>query len=133
MSDQAAATQLFKGFYALESGSWRWTAGEFHVLLRSPQGAAQKGATLSFAFSIPDLVIKKLNAISLSAKVGTVTLKTESYSKAGAYTFSADVPPALLTSDSVTIDFALDKSLPAGSVDQRELGLVATAVGLESK
>ena len=133
MADQAAATQLLKGFYGVEGGAWRWTAGEFHVLLRPPLAAAQKGAVLTLAFSIPDVLIQKLGAVSLSASAGTSKLKSENYSKPGAYTFSADVPAALLAGESITIDFALDKSLPAGSVDQRELGLVATAVGLESK
>ncbi len=133
MSDQAAATQLLKGFHALEGGAWRWTAGTFQVLLQPPAGSAQKGATLTFAFSIPDVVIQKVSAMALTASIGGTKLKTESYSKAGPYTFSADVPAAALAGDAVTIDFAFDKSLPAGSVDQRELAVVATSVGLESK
>jgi len=133
MSDQAAAKQLVKGFYGLESGSWRWTAGQFQVLLRPPVTAAQKGATLTFAFSIPEVTIQKLHDVTLTASVGGTKLKSEKYSKSGAYTYSAEVQPAQLGGEAVTVDFSLDKSLPAGSVDQRELGLVATAVGLETK
>ena len=133
MSDQAASVQLLKGFHSLEGGAWRWTAGKFQVLLRPPTAAAQKGATLSFAFSLPDVVIQKLSALSLSASIGNTKLKTEKYSKPGPYTFSADVPAALLVGDAVTVDFEFDKSLPSGSVDQRELAAVATSIGLESK
>ena len=133
MNDAAASAQLVRGFYGLEGGAWRWTAGTFSVLLRPPLSASERGGTLRFSFSIPDVVIQKLQTVTLTASAGATKLNSENYSKAGAYTFSADVPPELLAKEAMTIDFALDKSLPAGSVDQRELGLVATAVGLESK
>lgn len=133
MSDAAASVQLLKGFHSLEGGAWRWTAGKFQVLLRPPTGAAQKGATLSFAFSLPDVVIQKLSALSLSASIGSTKLKTEKYSKPGPYTFTADVPATLMAGDNVIVDFEFDKSLPSGSVDQRELSAVATSIGLESK
>lgn len=133
MSDAAASAQLQKGFYGLEGGSWRWTAGTFAVLLRPPLSSAQHGATLTFAFSIPDVVIQKLSAVTLTASIGTTKLKSEKYTKPGSYSFTAEIPPELLAKEAVVIDFALDKSLPAGSLDQRELGVVATAVNLESK
>ena len=133
MGDAAATTQLLRGCYGLEGGSGRWTAGAFAVLLRPPLTAAQKGATLQFAFSIPDVLIQKLNAVTLTASSGGKKLASERYAKPGAYTFHADLAPELLAKEEITVEFALDKSLPAGSVDQRELGLVATSVGLESK
>lgn len=133
MSDQAATVQLVKGFHSLEGGAWRWTAGKFQVLLKPPLAAAQRGAVLSFAFSIPEVVIQKLSVITLTASVGGTKLKSETWSKPGAYTYSADVAAALLAGDAVTFDFEFDKSLPSGSVDQRELAVVATSIGLESK
>lgn len=133
MSDATASTQLRKGFYGLESNAWRWTAGTFSVVLRPPLAAAQRGGTLSFAFSIPEVVIQKLKSVTLAASIGSTKLKSETYAKPGGYTFTADVPVELLSKDSVIVDFALDKSLPPGAVDLRELGVIATAVGLESK
>jgi hypothetical protein len=133
MNDPAAPAQLVKGIYGLEGGAWRWTAGHFSILLRSPLSAAQHGATLTFGFTIPDVVTQKLGSLALTASVGPAKLKSETYSKPGPYTFTADVPAELLTKDSVTVDFALDKSIPAGSMDQRELGVIATSAGLESK
>lgn len=133
MSNSAATVQLLKGFHALEGGAWRWTAGKFQVLLKTPLGAAQRGAVLSFVFSVPEVVTQKLSVITLSASIGTTKLKSETYSKPGAYTFSADVAAALLAGEAVTLDFEFDKSLAAGSVDQRELAVVATSIGLESK
>ena len=133
MNDPAAPAQLVKGIYGLEGGAWRWTAGHFSILLRSPLSAAQHGGTLTFGFTVPEVVTQKLGPVALTASVGATRLKSETYAKPGAYTFTADVPAELLTKDSVTVDFALDKSIPASAADQRELGVIATSVGLESK
>lgn len=134
MSDPAATGQLLKGVYGLEGGgAWRWTAGHFSIALRPPLSAAQRGATLSLAFTVPEVVIQKLGKITLSASIGATKLKSEPCPKSGAYTFTADVPAELLTKDSVTVDFDLDKSLPATPADQRELGVIVTSAGLESK
>jgi hypothetical protein len=132
MGDTTASAQLLKGFYAVENNLWRWTAGKFSVLLKTPAGAAQSGATVSLVFTVPDPVIQKLRKLSLTASINGMALKTEEYTTAGPYTFSADIPAALLGTESVKVDFALDKSLPPG-VDKRELGVIASSVGLVSK
>jgi hypothetical protein len=132
MNDTTAALQLLNGFYPVESGAWRWTAGKFSVLLRTPPGSAQRGATLNFAFTIPEVVIQKLNSMKLTASINGMDLKSDEYKKPGPETFSADVPGSLLTPDSVKIDFALDKSLPPG-LDKRELGVVAFLAALTPK
>jgi hypothetical protein len=31
------------------------------------------------------------------------------------------------------VDFELDKSIPAGAVDQRELGVIAAAISIEAQ
>jgi len=133
MNDPAAAQQLVKGFSGVESGTWRWTAKNFSAVLRPPLASAQRGAVLTFSISIPDVVIQKLSSVTLSASSGTTKLKSETYSKPGSYTFSADVPPDLLIKDAITIDFALDKAIPPSAADSRELGIIALAIGLESK
>jgi hypothetical protein len=129
MNDAKADAQLLSGFHSIENNSWRWTAGKFSVLLRTPLAAAQRGATLTLAFNIPDLVIQKLKSITLTASIDGMALNSAEYKAAGPYVFSADVPLAVLKTESVKIDFALDKSLPPG-IDKRELGIVATSVGL---
>lgn len=133
VNDPGASTQLVKGFYGIEGGSWRWTAGHFSIVLSSPLSSAQRGGTLTLAFNVPDIVIRKLGSITLSAAVGVTKLKSETYNKPGSYTFTADIAPELLSNDTITVDFALDKSLTPGSVDQRELGIIVTAVGVVSK
>src|SRR5947209_9176076 len=45
-ADPRVAPQLIRGFHTVEGNAWRWTAGEFAVMLKPPAGADQKGATL---------------------------------------------------------------------------------------
>ena len=77
--------------------------------------AAQHGATLTFNLTVPNVVIQKLGSVTLSSSVGTAKLKSETYSKPGAYTFTADVPAEQLSKETVIVDFAIDKSSPPGA------------------
>lgn len=134
MSDPQAATQLITGFYALEQNSWRWTAGRFSAVLAAPPRAEQTGGTLSFGFTIPDAIFSRLGPLTLTAASGGTVLHAETYKAAGKYTFHADVPAALLAAGSLKVDFALDKSIPPGtSGDRRELGVIASSLGIEVK
>jgi hypothetical protein len=132
MNDSKAGAQLLSGFYSVENSSWRWTAGKFSVLLRTPPAAAQGGGALSLAFSVPDLVIRKLNNVTITASINGMPLRSAEFKAAGSYIFSADVPASMLTTESVKVDFALDKNLPPG-VDSRELGIIATSVALSPR
>ena len=131
MNDPSAKAQLVKGFYPLEAGAWRWTAGNFSVTLKTPPGAAQKGATLTLVVTVADALLKQAHSQTLAASIGPTALKSEKYVDAGAHTFTADIPATALTGDTVTIDFSLDNSIPPG-VDRRELGVIVTSVGIES-
>ena len=134
MDDEDTAAQLVQGFYPAEAGAtWRWTAGKFAVILKSPLGAGEKGGTVSLTFALPEAVFQKLGPVTLTAVAGSKKLHAETYKAPGSYTFAADLPPDLLNKESVTVDFVLDKSLPPGSVEKRELGIIATSVGLESR
>ena len=133
MSDPRAPAQLLLGFYSLETGGWRWTAGHFSAILRPPRDAAQIGAVLKLKFSLPQAVLNHVNSTSVTASVSGTALPSETYSKAGDYEYIREVPAALFTSESVKVEFALSKFLAAGTVEGRELGVITTAVGFEHK
>ncbi len=133
VDDPRSATQLVNGFYPVEQNSWRWTAGRFSAVLRPPRGSAQNGATLQLKFSVPEPVLAKLKTISLGATIGGLKLGSETYTQAGEFTYTRDVPASVLGAEAVKVDFALDKFLPPGEVEQRELGVVVSVVGLEPK
>jgi hypothetical protein len=133
MGDPQAETQLISGFYGIEQSAWRWTARRFSLVLRSPSGAAQKGATLEVHLTVPPATIEKLKTISLSAAIGNSALAPETYTQPGDYTYTRDVAPALLEGEAVRVDFQLDKSMPPSGADLRDLGVVVLSAGLESK
>jgi hypothetical protein len=132
MSDTAASAQLLKGFYGIEANAWRWTSGNFSVLLKTPPGAAKNGATLIFSFSAPEGSIGKLGKLKLTASANGTQLASAAYTKPGAYMLTADVPASMLSGDTVTIDFELDKTMRVPG-DNRDLGLVAASVNLTEK
>ena len=133
VADPRTASQLLSGFYEIEHDSWRWTAGKFAVILRPPRQASKKGATLQLKFSVPEVAIAKLHAVSLDAALHGTALGSETYKQAGEFTYSRDVPANLLTQDPVEIDFSLDKVLPPTPGDKRNLGIIVTSVGFEPK
>ena len=133
MGDRAAAGQLVSGFYDIEANAWRWTARQFAVNLRPPARAAQQGAMLELHLTVPAPTIAKLGSVSLSATAGGAALAPETYAKAGDYTYRRELPANLLAGETVRIDFQLDKAMPPGDADKRELGLVVASVGLVAR
>lgn len=133
MDDSNAGAQLVRGFYPLEGGPWRWTAGRFSVILRPPPGAAQFGARLELKLNIPEVAFRQLGAMTLSATADGKPLAPEKYAAAGDYVYARDVPAAALGGDSVSFEFATDKAIPAGKIEKRELALIVTSVGLALK
>ncbi len=133
MGDAKSAPQLLKGFHAVEGNAWRWTMGHFAVALKPPRNAAVRGATLRLKFALPDAVIASAKKVTLSATVGGTPLPPETYSQAGDFEYTRDVDPKLLAADAVNVEFALDKYIPAGTLESRELGVIASSVGFEAK
>jgi hypothetical protein len=134
MGDARSEPQLVSGFYAIEQGSWRWTARQFAIVLRPPFGAVEKGATLKMELTVPDPVIAKLHTVSLTASVNGHLLPPETYTRPGPYTYKRDVDASLMTGESVKVEFLLDKAVPPGAGgDLRELGIVARSIGLEPR
>ena len=133
MGDPKTAPQLLKGFYNIEENTWRWTMGKFAVALRPPRNAAVRGAVLHLKFVFPEAVQSKLKSVSLSATVNGNPLDAEAYTKPGEQEYVREVDRKLLAGDAVNVEFTLDKFLAAGTVEQRELGVIATSAGFEAK
>lgn len=132
MGDPAASRQLVGGFYTLEAKTWRWTARDFVISFRTPPEATHRGATLSFEFMVPDVVIQKLSGIRLAAAVRGKEIGSERYTAQGSYAFKAEIPGELCGEAQTVVDFHLDKALPASGYG-RELGVIATAAALHTR
>jgi len=133
VADPRTASQLVSGWYQVEENAWRWTAGKFAVLLRPPPGSARTGATLTLHFTLPGVVLSHFNAVTLSATAGSAPLAPEEYTTTGEHAYTREIPASALAASPLRIDFTLDKSVPPGNGDSRELGLIAASVGLETK
>jgi len=132
-ADPRVSSQLLKGFYEVEGAAWRWTMQKFSVSLRTPLNAAAAGAKLEVRLAVPEPVIQRLKSVTLTASVNGQPLPPQTYKKAGEAVFEAAVPASMLKSPAVTVDFALDRALPPGSVDARELGVVVSSIGFAAQ
>ena len=133
MADPSTATQLVSGFHAVEANAWRWTMRKFAVVLKPPQGSAEKGAMLRFRLFISDDQFNRLGPITLSADVDGHTLEPQTFSKPGDYVYSRPVSADWLKGPSVKVSFSLDKDREPDNVDGRQLGVVASLIGLQSR
>ncbi len=132
MADPAQAAQLLNGFYGIEGGKSRWTARSFSVLLKAPPGSERNGAELTLKLYIPEVQSRSLGAMTLSADAGGHELPSRTFSRSDEYTYSAHVTADMLRSGFVAVNFRLDKSSAGLNGDARELGVVVTAVSLDS-
>jgi hypothetical protein len=132
-ADPSTGMQLVRGFHAIEQNAWRWTMGQFAVTLQPPAGAADRGASLVVKLSVPETILQKVNKTTLSASVQKKPIGSQTYTTSGEQTFRADIPPALIRSEGVTVEFSLDPFLPGGTLDGRELGIVFVSASLEPK
>jgi len=132
MADAEHAAQLLSGFYNIEAGAWRWTAKSFSVLFKSPTGAARNGADLELKLFLPDAQVQRLGAITLSAEAGGHSLPAHTFTASNTSAYSAHVPAEALQADFVVVNFQLDKAAVNVNGDERELGVVVTAVGLDA-
>ncbi|HEY6391468.1 MAG TPA: glycosyltransferase family 39 protein [Bryobacteraceae bacterium] len=123
--DDGAAKQL-DGFYGIENG-WRWTQRQFSITLGSPPANSR----LTVQLYIPDSIVQKLGAITLTAKLGDHTLAPETYRQPGQHTFTRDVEASWIHPGANRIDFSLDKFLAPTPGDKRELGIVVLSAALE--
>jgi hypothetical protein len=130
--DPRADKQLLNGFFPGDTQG-RWTSRTFSVTLKPPPGAAGKGAILLLRFGIPGPSIDALHLIQLSAVVNGVALAPQDYVKAGEFDYVRDVPASAFRGGNATVDFGLDKALPPGPLERRELGVVVNTIGFEAK
>jgi hypothetical protein len=133
VSEASQEPQLLDGFYNVEANSWRWTAKQFRVVLRPPIGAAQSGATLVMALTVPQVAIDHAKSLMLSASIEGTPLPPETYTKSGQYEFKRDVPASALSKQAVRIQFTLDNAIPPTGAERRELGIIVASVGLQPK
>ncbi|MBL8229398.1 MAG: hypothetical protein JNL98_13000 [Bryobacterales bacterium] len=133
VADPKCSVQLLKGFHEIEGNSWRWTKGRFSVTLRPPYQGEKNGAYLVVRLSVAESIIKNLGSVTLTANVNGTALSGETYNQTGDFVYKREVPASALQAEAVNVEFALDKFLAAGQVEERELGLIVALIGFEAR
>jgi len=129
MADPAAASYLLSGFHDVEQNAWRWTARKFSARVAPPADPAGP-VQLKFRFAISEVMIERLKSVRLSASANGHAVGSESYDDPGEHVFQ-EALPAGLAPGPLRIDFELDRAIPAGVIETRELGVIAVSLSLE--
>jgi hypothetical protein len=128
-ADPRAAPQLLTGVYSPEAFGC-WTKKAFSVALRIPEQEMAQPALIAQLY-IPDQEMASLKSITLSATVNGVAIEPETFVNAGTLYYVRPLPSGLLAGQTARVDFRLDKWMSAGTVEQRELGVVLVMVGIK--
>jgi hypothetical protein len=128
MSDPDALSQL-TGVYGREANGWRWTGPRFSATL----GPAANASWLALDLYIAEASVKRLGRLTLSGSIGSNRLSPETYDQPGEFTYKRRINPDWFATGPATIEFKLDKWLPASAEDSRELGLVLRAIRIYSE
>jgi hypothetical protein len=131
--DPDVADRFADGFYNIEANAWRWTAKEFTVVLNPPPNSGQRGAKLVVHLVVPDPVIANSKSVELTCSVGDLKLDPQVFAKAGSYTYEREIPADKLQGKDVQIYFTVDHTLAGTNGDTRQLGIIVSQVGLETK
>jgi len=131
-ADPRADKQLISGFFGNE-GLGRWTGRTFRAVLKPPPAAGRKGAIVVVRFGVPKSSMDVLGSMHLSATVNGVALAPQEYIRSGEADYIRDVPATAFRGGNATVDFVLDKVLPASGNERRDLGVVVTTIGFEAK
>jgi len=132
MNNIDATRQLAAGIYGVENNRWRWTAGDFSIVLATPRTAPVRGADLVLTFYIPEAIVSRIGPVTLTADLNQMKVGMTTYKTAGAQHFSALIPQDLLTQSPAAIDFHLDRCVRAGVLESRELGFIIESISLEA-
>jgi len=133
MADPSTSAQLLSGFHGVEQGAWRWTMKRFSVVLKPPVGADQKGATLRLKMFLSDDQVARLAPLTITADIDGQALEPQTFTKAGDQVYSQPVGAELMKASSVKVNFSLDKAREPDNVDGRQLGVVASVIGLQTR
>jgi len=109
--------KLLEGWHPLEQSSFRWTERRFSVELKRPPLVNLSTFRFDFRLTFPGPVILKV-------KANGADLPPATYSTEGEHSYVAKLPRKALKNTSIRIDFEVDKCLPGGTLDERELALL---------
>lgn len=118
---------LLQGWHSVEEGGWRWTDRRFSVLLRPKNPDAR---TLRLSVAVLDIMLHNRRSLTLSAKVNGVPLPPETFTRTGRCVYTRVLPDAAGARGEYLVEFELDGAIPPAGLEERELGLIVSSVGI---
>ena len=118
----AYSVKLLEGWHPLEQNSFRWTSRQFSIELRKTMPLDAR--TFRLRFHLPEAVVRAAGPVTIHAKVDGAAFAPETFSKEGEYSYAIDLGRRISKGGPLRIDFTVDKALPAGDLDTRELALI---------
>jgi hypothetical protein len=82
---------------------------------------------------VPKEQIEEIGPMTLTATIDDYQMAPETFSNGGSVTFSRDLPPQLLDTNILPVQFSFDRAAPPSARDSRELGMVLSDVGLDTR
>lgn len=118
MNAPQAEQQIVSGVNQLEQGSYRWMGKRAVLLLKRPAAAEP----LEVELYVPEQAVGR----TVTVAVDGVTLVSRTFSAAGKQ--KMETPPVQGNGETATVAIEVDRALQVPG-DQRELGVILTAVG----
>jgi hypothetical protein len=127
LGDIRSKAQLRAGWYGIEDGGWRWMSKRAEAVLRVPADVAP-GFEIQLFFP-PGFMQRAGGPITLSVLLDGHPLARETYREPGGYRLAHTVTRELLTRPTTLVTLQLDRTVPPGESDRRELGTVVSRLG----
>lgn len=111
------SVQILEGWHPLEQNSFRWTERRFSIQINRPH--LIRFSTMHFNFRLP-----AAGPVTIAATVNGIGMPPVTFATEGEQSYSIKLPREALKAPVIRVDFAVDKCLPAGAFDERELALL---------
>jgi len=126
LGDLRARPQLLSGWYPIENGAWRWMAKQAQAELRAPPVPLNFEMLLFFP---TDYMQRVGGPVTVSVTIDGKRLTQATYAQPGGHRLESGVPRNLLASPAPKVTVQLNRAIPPGDSEQRELGAVVQQLG----
>ncbi|HUI56950.1 MAG TPA: hypothetical protein VLY04_18370 [Bryobacteraceae bacterium] len=127
LGDLRSRPQLRSGWYGIEDGAWRWMAKEAEAVLRVPAGPPPMFEMQ--LFFPPDFMQRAGGPVTVSVLLDGRPFAQETYPQPGGYHLLKPIRPNLLAAPATLVTIRLNRAIPPGDADRRELGAVVQGLG----
>jgi cephalosporin hydroxylase len=127
VADPLFQDRLLRGFYGGTDG-WKWTGRQFVVLLDVPP-PLDAPTKLTIDYTVPIELIDAVHEVNIVARVNGGQVGKMKYSEQGRHFDEFPIPPAMLKTNPVVVEFDLDRW--GIDAERRDIGLIVVGLSLQ--